>query len=120
MAKIVELIPTILTAPWLKQFFKRHLGIPVRVENAAGEKGYVRVWIQHYRCVETRNLIYKHAFTPEFGNRCMRVVYSTSEKLSSQNWGGNIGANGIAMHGHELRELLQGILDKPLEEVIHA
>lgn len=38
MAKIDDTneVPTTLTAPWVKRFFKRKLRIPVRVENSVG------------------------------------------------------------------------------------
>ncbi len=108
-------IPETLTAPWLKRFFKRKLGITVRVENASSS-GWVRVWIQHYRSLDPKHcgMIYKHRFSEEFGNRCMRIVYPKSEQLREQNWGGNICSNGVAMHGRELRELLRGLLERPL------
>lgn len=110
-------IPENLTAPWLKRFFKRKLGIPVRVHNA-GSSGWVQVWIVSDRTVDHREVLhYKHHFPSELGNRCMQIVYAGSEKLTNQTWGGNIQQHSIALHGGELRELLQGILERPIESV---
>lgn len=106
-------IPEDLTAPWLKRFFKRKLGIPVRVQSA-GSSGWVQIWIISDRSNQ-RNLVYQHHFPPELGNRCMRIVYADSKKLLNQAWGGNIHQHSISLHGDQLRRLLQGILERPIE-----
>ena len=119
MAKVDDtlVIPEVLTAPWVKRFFKNRLGIPdVAVQNA-GAVG--REWM----CVRIRPLPskshmdplrYQHAFTPEFGLRCMGIVYEGHPTLSLQTWGGNIEGHSISMYGGEFRRLLQGLLDLPL------
>lgn len=107
-------IPETLNAPWLKRFFKRKFGIPVRVDNA-GSSGWVHIWIMSDRTARhTDPLKYSHRFPTELGHRCMAIVYKSSESISKQAWGGNIGAYSIAMHGGELRELLVGILETPI------
>ncbi|MCH7555269.1 MAG: hypothetical protein IIC08_04665 [Proteobacteria bacterium] len=109
-------IPENLTAPWLKRFFKRKLGIPVRVQNA-GSSGWVQVWIMSDQSVDHRHgLTYQHHFLPELGNRCMRITYAGSEKLCEQAWGGNIQQHSIVLSRDQLRELLQGILERPIEK----
>lgn len=107
-------VPENLTAPWLKRFFQRRLGIPIRVEGA-NRKGWVHLWIMSDRAY-TRELIYHHRIPPELGQRCMAIVYEGHDGLSKQAYGGNIMSNGIAMHGHELRRLLQGLIDRPLSQ----
>ncbi len=108
-------IPEVIDAPWLKRFFKRKFGIPVRVENA-GSSGWVRVWIMSDQTVR-HTVKYNHRFPDELGQRCMAIVYRSSDKLSQQSWGGNIGAHSIAMYGRELRELLEGLIANPIEAV---
>lgn len=109
-----NVIPEDITAPWLKRFFKRKFGIPVRVENA-GSKSWVRVWIMSDRSSHHRDaLTYSHSFPVELGQRCMAIVYKSSESLSKQSWGGNIGPHSISLHGGELRELLAGLLERPI------
>ena len=104
-------IPEAIDAPWLKRFFKRKFDIPVRVENA-GSSGWVRIWIMSNRTARHSDpLTYNHRFPDELCQRCMAIVYKSSETLSKQTWGGNIGAHSIAMYGRELRELLEGILE---------
>jgi hypothetical protein len=112
-------VPETITAPWLKRFFKNHLGIPVFVENARSS-GWVGIRI---RCDQPRPgesihapIRYSHTFPAEFGRRCMGIVYEKSEALSKQYWGGNISSHMIAMHGQELRRLLQGLIDSPITE----
>ena len=107
-------IPETITAPWLKRFFKRKLGIPVRVQNAGS---WVQVWIMSDRTVDHREALrYKHHFPSELGNRCMQIVYAGSEKLCKQAWGGNIQQHSISLSGDQLRELLQGILEHNCHE----
>ena len=107
-------IPEAITAPWLKRFFKSKLGIPVRVENAGGS-GWVRVWIMSDRTINHRDpLRYSHRFPGELCQRCMAIVYEGHNGLSQQTSGGNISSVSIAMFGHELRRLLQGLIDKPI------
>lgn len=109
-----NVIPEDIDAPWLKRFFKRKFGIPVRVENAGG-KGWVRIWIMSDRTARHMDpLTYSHDFPPELGRRCMAIVYKSSDTVSKQTWGGNIGSHSIAMFGHELRELLAGLLERPI------
>lgn len=105
-------VPETLSAPWLKRFFRNKFGIPVRVGNA-NSNSWVQIWIQSDGS-PSRALHYSHAFPPELGNRCMRIVYAGSEKLREQNWGGNIQPHSISLHGRELRQLLQGLLDRPI------
>lgn len=108
-------IPEVLTAPWLKRFFKAHFGIPVRVEGA-NRDSYVTIWIPCDRSVDHRQpIVYHHQFPAELGRRCMNIVYKGSDKLTQQDWGGNIGSHSIAMLGHELRELLRGLIDNPIQ-----
>ena len=108
-------IPEQLTAPWLKRFFKRKFGIPVRIHGASSS-GWVQIWIESDRTLDHRvDLCYNYHFPSELGKRCMRIVYSDSEKLREQTWGGNITAHSISLHGSELRELLHGIIDRPIE-----
>jgi len=112
-------VPETLTAPWLKRFFKRRLGIPIMVEGA-GRSGWVRIWIMSDR-TQPRKLIFHHRFPPELGQRCMAIVYEGHESLSAQSYGGNITGNSISMYGRELRRLLQGLIDNPLsQEVLDA
>lgn len=110
-------IPEKITAPWLKRFFKRKLGIPVRVHNA-GSSGWVQIWIRsESSTLSYQKLRYNHHFPPELGNRCLQIVYPDSEKLCSQNWAGNITSHSISLHGGELRKVLQGMIDRPIEPV---
>lgn len=117
MAKIDDTltIPETITAPWLKRFFKNRLGFDnIRVENA-GSSGYVGIRLVPENCKDYRApLKYKKTFSPEFGQRCMAVVYKGSKELSQQAWGGNIGSTMIAMLGSQLREVLTGLLERPL------
>jgi len=101
-------VPETLNAPWLKRFFKRKFGIPVRVTTGTSLHPYLCVWIQSQGRHE---LIYEHDFPAAFGNRCMRIVYPNSEKLREQNWGGNITSHSIAMHIPEWRVVLQQCID---------
>jgi hypothetical protein len=110
-------IPEVLNAPWLKRFFKHRLNLPVRVSGAKGKwkARWVQVWIESDRSVDHRHgLVYHHHFPAELGNRCMRLVYADSEKLREQSWGGNIQEHSISIHSDQLRTLLQGIIDHPL------
>ena len=62
-----NVISETIDAPWLKRFFKRKFGIPVRVENA-GSKSFVRIWIMSDR--QTRHtdpLTYSHDFPADVG-----------------------------------------------------
>jgi len=106
-------IPEKMTAPWVKRFFKRKFGIPVRVNNCG--KRFMDVWIlsDHSNLHELR---YDHDFPPELGNRCMRAVYN-SETLREQNWGGNVTAHSIAMSDREWRQVMQQCIDEPIEVV---
>lgn len=103
-------LPETINAPWIKRFFKEYYGFGVRVRSSRGRAGYVEVWLPHKR--EGQNLVYENKFPPELGNLCMRTVYSGSENLSQQNWGGNVTGVSIAMRNHEWRtvfsELLKG------------
>lgn len=109
-----NVVPEVLTAPWVKRFFKKHLGIPVQVKNAGSQK-WVSVWINPSN--QTKHwepLVYNHQFPAELGNRCMRLVYRGSPNLCEQFWGGNITAHSIAMYGREFRELLVGLIESPI------
>ena len=107
-------VPETITAPWLKRFFKQKFGIPVRVENA-GSRSFVRIWIMSDPQIRHMDpLSYSYDFPPELGQRCMAIVYKSSETVSKQTWGGNVGPHSIAMYGHELRELLIGLLKHPI------
>lgn len=106
-------IPETLSAPWLKRFFKRKFGIPVRVRTLSGRAGYIEVWIPSDRS-NLHELKYDHAFPPELGNRCMRAVYPNSETLREQNWGGNVSGHSISMVGHQWRVVLQQCIDEPV------
>ena len=55
-------------------------------------------------------LVYHHEFLPELGNRCLKLVYPTSEKLCAQDWAGNVQKHSIAMSGSEFRQLFQDLL----------
>lgn len=99
-------VPEKLDATWLKRFFKNTYGIPVRVKSGGT---YLGVWIQSK---SSRKLDYEHEFPDSLGNRCMRAIYPHSEKLSAQNWGGNVQPHSIAMHPQEWREVLQGVIDQ--------
>ena len=113
MAKAVidtSIVPETLTAPWIKRFFKERYGIPVRV-NRAGSNQFVSVWIMSDRSVDHRqSLVHHHEFPPELGNRCLNLVYPTSEKLCAQYWAGNVQKHSIAMSGSEFRQLFRDLL----------
>lgn len=110
-----------LEAPALKRFFKRHFGIPVRVNTGKGKAGWLNVWIQSERWKpgdppEKRHaLIYKHQFPPELGSLCMRTVYAGHEGLENQNWGGNISGHSISMKKSEWVKVLQSLVDDPIQ-----
>ena len=101
-------VPKVLTAPWIKRFFKEFFGTPVRVQSA-NSGSFVCVWIP---CNPGgwKFLTWDHHFPEELGNRCMRIVYADSEKLREQNWGGNINAHSISMIGSQFRRLLSGLI----------
>ena len=102
-------VPEKLSAPWFKRFFKAHFGIPVRVQSG----GYIQVWIQSCKQKSFCDpLKYDHLFPDWFGNLCMRTVYAKSEKLSAQNWGGNIQVHSVAMHEPQWRKVLQAIIER--------
>lgn len=110
-------IPEVISAPWLKRFFKAKFGIPVRVEKASSN-GWVRIWIISDQTIKrTDQVKYSYKFPAELGQRCMAIVYRSSESLSKQSWGGNIGAYSIALLGRELRELLEGLIANPISQV---
>lgn len=110
-------IPETIDASWMKRFFKRKFGIPVRVRGCGGQ--FVDVWIPSDRS-QLHVLKYDHHFPPELGNRCMRAVYPNSEKLREQNWGGNVGAHSIAISDAQWRQVLQQCIDDPIEVAIPA
>jgi hypothetical protein len=118
MSKVDDtlVIPEVVDAPWVKRFFKRRLGIPVRVTNAGamnfGGRGWAVVWIMSDR--SQRDLVYHHEFPAELGNRCLRLTYPNSEQLCSQNWAGNVRSHDIGMDGAGWRLVLQGLLDNPI------
>lgn len=107
-------VPETLTSPWIKRFFKERYGIPVRV-NRATSSGFVSVWIMADRSVGfnlyDHRLVYHHEFPPELGNRCLKLIYPTSEKLCAQNWAGNVQKHSIAMSGGEFRQLFTDLLE---------
>ena len=113
MAKLKKIdttqVPETLTAPWIKRFFKDYFGIPVNVRKANGPS-WVSIWISPKQNPEDHGFTYECHFSEEFGNRCLRIVYPTSEKLCSQNWGGNIQQHSIAMLRNEFRQLLREII----------
>jgi len=114
MAKLDKIdttqVPETLTAPWVKRFFKDYFGIPVNVRKANGPE-WVSIWISPKQNPEHQHgLIYSHHFSEEFGNRCLRIIYPTSEKLCSQNWGGNIQQHSLAMLLGQFRQLLGEII----------
>lgn len=111
-----NVVPEAISAPWVKRFFKRKFGIPVRVENAdAGPNEWVRVWIMSDRTARhTDPMRYSHRFPDDFCRRCMGIIYRGSP-VGEQTWGGNIGAHSVAMSGREFRELLEGLLANPVQ-----
>ena len=111
-----NIIPDKITAPWMKRFFKRKFGIPVRVRGCGGR--FMDVWIPSDRS-NLHELRYNHDFPPELGNRCMRAVYPKSETLREQNWGGNVSAHSIAISDHQWRQVLQQCIDEPIEVAVH-
>ena len=105
-------VPDPLTAPWIKRFFKERYDIPVRVKRASAGP-FVSVWIMSDRSVDHRHgLVYHHHFPRGLGNRCLKLVYPTSEKLCAQDWAGNIQEHSIAMSGSEFRQLFQDLLEE--------
>lgn len=118
MSKVddTNVIPEVLNASWIKRFFKRKFGIPVRVGNAASDR-WVTVWIKMSKMSDRSNLIYDHHFPPELGQRCMAIIYASSPSLSQQSWGGNIGQHSISMFGSQFRLLLEGLLSNPITAV---
>lgn len=114
------MIPEVLTAPWLKRFFKEAFGIPVRVQNASGQK-WVTIWIMSDRSIShLAPLKYDHEFPPELCSRCMAIVYKGHQTLSQQTYGGNISRYSISLHGDELRELLVGLMNNPINQQLTA
>ena len=98
-----------MTANEFKAFFKKWFGIPVRVRTAKKSHHFTDVWIPLANAPKDHHdlLVYNHYFPESLGNQCMRIVYKTSESLSAQNWGGNIGRTNIAMHSDEWEELVR-------------
>lgn len=91
------------TAVWLKRFFRVTFGHRVLVTTS---KHYINVRQQrsHHDPLKFENL-----FPPEFGNLCMRAVYAKHEGLCSQDWGGNISPNMIAMRRDEWLKVIRVI-----------
>lgn len=103
MTDDTQVIPETITAPWVKRFFKKHLGLVVKVNNAAGP-GWVTI----------RVVLAEQRINPELGQRCMSIVYNDSEKLSAQSYGGNINGDSISLFFGEFKLLLQSLLDNPI------
>jgi len=99
-----------MTAIQLKQFINRILGIPKSKLRATSGDRYCHVTIipeRRHRQDFKEPIRYAYQFTPELGNRCMRIVYKGHESLCAQNWGGNITSHSIAMLSHEWKELIE-------------
>lgn len=106
MVNDTNTVPTNLTAPWIKRFFKSEFSISVRVR---ASKRYLEVWLPAKRVGGV--LKYEHKFTPELGNLCMRTVYPDSEKLSAQSWGGNVNGHSISMTPKQWRSVFGSIIE---------
>ena len=106
-----NVVPEELNAPWIKRFFKNKFGIPVRVKAGRGKGKWLSIWIMCDQSVDHRQpMVYHHHFSAELGNRCMKLVYSDSEVLSKQAWGGNIQSHSISMHVDEFRQLFNDLI----------
>lgn len=92
----------------LKRFISTTLKIPIgKLRARASSPGFNEVYIVPERSENHREpLRYLYQFPPEFGNKCMRIVYAGSDKLETQAWGGNIRSNMIAMRANEWRQLM--------------
>lgn len=96
-----------ISAKTLKRFFKDTFGIPVRVETGKSKHPYINVWIPSKPGLRhTDPLVYDHAFTAEFGNLCLGVIYGAESETGKQAWAGNVRPNMIAMHAHEWQKVL--------------
>jgi len=100
-----------LTPKDIKDFFKTHFDIAVRVQGTRKSPNRKSGWIGIYLPSlpdksHTAPLRYKKLLPPEFGRFCMGIVYAGSAALSAQDWGGNINPHMVAMYEHEWEQLL--------------
>lgn len=97
-----------MTGIQIKQFISRTFNIPQSKLRAESGKHFcgVRIVPEKHRNFTDR-FVYSYQFTPELGNRCMRIIYAGHESLSQQCWGGNVGSTSIAMSHQEWVELMR-------------
>jgi hypothetical protein len=92
---IMAAIP--VTCQQLKDFASKHFNIPKSKLLAQSRASHCTIRIKPDSAPESRDLVYSHKFPPEFGNRCMRLVYAGHEPLMSQDWGGNITDTSVTL-----------------------
>lgn len=105
----MHVVPEHLSSVWLKRFFLCRLGLRVRVHTLAGKARWIDILIRE---PETGK------FPEAFGNRCMRVAYAGSPQLCEQNWGGNISCRGVTLVNRQWREVLQQMIDNPIDVLV--
>lgn len=88
----------------IKQFFKKHFNIPVRVRTVAVKTPFVQVWIPS-TSKNHEPLKYDHAFPATLGKQLLKIVYPNSPTLQAQTWAGNIGAYSLSMNESEWLQL---------------
>lgn len=95
-----------MTGVELKRFINFALGIPISKLRAECSRRFCNIRIVPEKGESFHApLRYNYTFPPEFGQRCMGIVYKSSPSLSAQAWGGNISSTGIAMYAEQWAEL---------------
>ena len=89
-----------MKAAEIKQFFKKHFDIPVRVRTVAVKRPFVQIWIP---CGD--GMTYSHRFPDQLGNHCVKIIYGADSTLANQNWAGNTQPYSLSLDAEEWAKL---------------